>query len=260
MAVVTFISDFGNTDHYIAAVKASILKENPATHIIDISHDVGVGDVGHAAYILEAVFRDFPVGSVHLIGVSNTNVKSPKLIAVKLEDHFFVGEDSGIVSLLSELAPTAIVDINAVKPVNTTFPLKDVLGSVAGKLASGKEIQDLGMRLEEIERFMPSRAKANKEQIAGNVIRIDHYGNLITNILKSDFEAILGINGGCLFEVNFRREKVTRIHTRFTDVTPGDCFVIFNAEGKLVVGILQGRGADLLGLGINDQVFIDFKK
>lgn len=259
MAIVTFISDFGNSDHYVAAVKASILKENPSTQVIDITHAIKVGDVGHAAYVLEAVFRDFPVGSVHLIGVSNSNVKKAKLVAVKLEGHYFVGEDSGIISLLSEKAPMAIVDVNSIKPVQSTFPLKSVLGVVAAKLASGKEIQDLGLRMEALERFMPSRAKANKEQIAGNVIRIDHYGNLVTNILKMDFDAILKINQNGPFEVNFRREKVNKIHTHFSEVSAGECFVIFNIEGKLMVGILQGHGSELLGLGISDQVFVDFK-
>ncbi len=259
MAIVTFISDFGDTDHYVAAVKASILNENPSTQVIDITHSVKVGDVGHAAHVLEAVFRDFPLGTVHLIGVSNANARSTKLVAAKLENHFFVSEDSGIISLLSEQMPMAIVDVNSIKPIKTTFPLKDILGSVAAKLASGKEIQDLGMRLDELERFMPSRAKATKEQIAGNVVRIDHYGNLVTNILKQDFEAIQRINKDCPIEVNFRREKVTRIHEKFTEVSAGECFVIFNAEGKLMIGILQGNGGELLGLGINDQVFIDFK-
>ncbi|MFY0628500.1 MAG: SAM-dependent chlorinase/fluorinase [Reichenbachiella sp.] len=259
MAIVTFISDFGDSDHYVGAVKASVLKENPAINIIDISHSIKVGDVGHAAYVLEAVFRDFPIGTVHLIGISNANLKKAKLVAVKLEDHYFVGEDAGIISLLSEKSPSAIVDVNSVKTIESTFPMKDVLGAVAGKLASGKEIQDLGMRLDELERFVPSRSKPTKEQIAGNVIRIDNYGNLITNILKSDFDAILKINKECPYEINFRREKVTRIHAHFSEVTAGECFVIFNAEGRLVVGILQGHGGDLLGLGVNDQVFVDFK-
>ncbi len=259
MAIVTFISDFGESDHYVAAVKASILRENPGIQIIDINHSLKVGDIGHAAFVLESLFRDFPAGTVHLVGVSNTNVKNPKLVALKLEEHFFVGEDSGIFSLLSEKSPHAIVDLNSLSPIETTFAGKDVLGPTAGKLASGKDIQDLGKRLDALERFVPSRAKATKEQIAGNIIHIDHYGNLITNIQKFDFDAIMKINKDCPFEVNFRREKIDRIHKHYSEVSTGECFVIFNSQGRLQVGILQGNGADLLGLEVNDQVFVDFK-
>ena len=259
MAIVTFISDFGESDHYVAAVKASILKENPTIQIIDINHRIKVGDIGHAAFVLGALFRDFPLGTVHLVGVSNSSIKNPKLVAVKLEEHFFIGEDSGVFSLLSDQSPFAVVDINSIAPVQSTFAAKDVLGAAAGKLASGKEIQDLGKRVEVLERFVPSRAKATKQQIAGNIIHIDHYGNLITNILRVDFDAIMKINQNCPFEVNFRREKVNKIHEHFTEVTAGECFVIFNSLGKLQIGILQGKGSDLLGLEINDQVFIDFK-
>jgi len=258
MAVVTFLSDFGLSDHYVAAVKASILKENPHLQIIDISHEVGVGDIGHAAYILRSVYRDFPVGTVHVIGVSNGNRKA-KTVAVKLDDHFFIGDDSGIYSLLSDREPMAIIDTNAIKKLRLSFPAKDIYGPIAGKLASGMDIQELGPRMESLERYVPSRSKATKQQIAGNIIRVDHYGNLITNIMKYDFDAIMKINNYCPFEVNFRREKIGQIHESYFDVSPGECFVLFNALGQLEVGILQGNGADLLGLMIDDQVFIDFK-
>lgn len=258
MAIVTFISDFGNSDHYVAAVKAKILGENPGINIVDITHQIKAGDIGHASYVLKGVFRDFPEGTVHLVGVSNTAIKNPGMVAIKLEQHYFVGEDSGIYSLISEETPMAVVDLNVQGMEVGTFASRDILAGVCAKLASGAEIQDLGRRTELRERFVPTRAKATKEQIAGNVIRIDHYGNLITNILKSDFEAILKINKNCPFEVNFRREKVTQIHSHYNQVGSGECFVIFNSQGFMEIGVLQGRGTDLFGLELNNQVFVNF--
>ncbi|MEO9806667.1 MAG: SAM-dependent chlorinase/fluorinase [Reichenbachiella sp.] len=258
MAIVTFLSDFGHSDHYVAAVKASILKENPNINIVDISHDISVGDIGHAAYVLDAIFRDFPEGTVHVIAVSNTVNRNAKNVAVKLENHIFIGEDSGLISLLSEDRPAAIVDINGVKPVRSPFIAKTLYGPLAGKVASGKDIQDFGKRLDELERLMPTRAKATKKQIAGNIVRIDHYGNLITNIMKTDFDAIWKINDKFPYVVNFRREKVLQLHNHYSDVGSGECFVIFNSKGRLQIGINQGRGAELLGLMVGDQVFIDF--
>ncbi|MGL1888750.1 MAG: SAM-dependent chlorinase/fluorinase [Reichenbachiella sp.] len=258
MAIVTFLSDFGLSDHYVAAVKASMLKENPQLQIIDITHQIMVGDIGHAAHSLKSIYQDFPNGTVHLIGVSNINRKG-KSVAVKMDGHFFVGDDSGIYSLLTEEPPVAIVETNAIQKLETPFPCRDIDGPIACKLASGTDIQELGPSLEELQRYVPARSKATKKQIAGNVIRIDHYGNLITNIMQHDFESIIGINNHCPFEVNFRREKISKIHKTYFEVLPGECFVLFNTNGQLEIGILQGNGANLLGLMIDDQVFIDFK-
>lgn len=258
MAIVTFLSDFGDSDHYVAAVKASILKENPNINIVDISHQISMGDIGHAAYVLEAVFRDFPQGTVHLIAVANTVKRQVKNVAVKLENHIFIGEDTGLISLLSEELPLVIVDINGIKPVQSPFVAKTLFGPLAGKVASGKDIQDFGKRLEALERLMPTRAKATKKQIAGNIVRIDHFGNLITNIMKVDFDAIWKINDNFPYVINFRREKVLQLHNHYSEVTSGECFVMFNSMGRLQIGINQGHGADLLGLMVGDQVFIDF--
>lgn len=256
MAIVTFLSDFGRSDHYVAAVKASILREFPEANIVDLSHEIGVGDMGHAAHTLASVFRDFPPGTVHLVGVSNSNARRPRCIAIELEGHYFVGEDSGMFMLLSEQQPTEMVDLGG--EVNT-FSAKHTLGPVAGKLASGQALMEVGQAITAIQRFTQTRSKATKQQIAGNIVRVDHYGNLITNILKFDFEAIMKINNYCPYEINFRREKIGIIHDNYFDVAQGECFVVFNSTGQLMIGVLQGNGSQLLGLHISDQVFIDFK-
>ncbi|MFY0654472.1 MAG: SAM-dependent chlorinase/fluorinase [Cyclobacteriaceae bacterium] len=258
MAIVTFISDFGNSDHYVAAVKAAILGVNPNVNIVDISHNIKVCDIGHAAYVLGSVFRDFPKGTVHLVAVSESGLTNSKMIAIMLEDHFFVGHDNGIMSLISEQMSTSVVDINSISPVKSSFPAKDIFAPAAAALASSKSIYDLGVNMDEIVRRTPSMAKSTKKQIAGNIIRVDHYGNLITNIKKDDFDTIMKINGNHAYEVNFRKEKFRNLNESASEVPPGECFVYFNTKGKLEIGINQGDGSNLLGLKVDDQVFIDF--
>ena len=258
MSIVTFLSDFGYSDHYVAAVKASILNENPTIRIIDITHNIKVGDIGHAAHVLSSVFRDFPEGSVHLIAVSNTAKRMTRNVAIKLENHYFIGEDSGLMSLLSEQAPALIVDINGMKPVRSPFVSKTLFGPLAGKIASGKDIQDFGKRVDELERFMSTKAKNTKKRIAGNIVHVDHYGNLITDIEKEHFDNILKLNDNFPYVINFRREKVMQLHQHYSDVSTGECFVLFNSMGNLQIGLNQGNGSELLGLEVGDQVFIDF--
>ncbi len=258
MAIVTFISDFGTSDHYVGAVKAAILGVNPNINIVDISHEIKVCDIGHAAYVLGEVFRDFPKGTIHLVAVAESGISSAKMIAMMLEDHYFIGYDNGIMSLISQQNSTAIVDINSINPKKTSFPAKEIFAPAAAGLASGKSIYDMGVTLPEITRRTPTIAKATKKQISGNIIRVDHYGNLITNIRKEDFDNIMKINGNCPFEISFRKEKLKELHKSASDVTAGECFAYFNTKGRLEIGINQGNGSHLLGLKRDNQVFIDF--
>lgn len=258
MAVITFMSDFGEEDHYVAAVKASVLSQNSSIAVIDISHQIKAGDIGQAAYLLQNVFRDFPKGTVHLCAVGTLSRDHTKLIALKIEDHFFVGSDNGIFSLISEERPLAIVDINSANPITSTFPSKYVMAPVAAKLANGSNIHEMGAPLSEIKELFARKLKVTKREIAGNVIRVDHYGNLITNIARAEFETIQKLNGNASFEITIGRETVSQIHQSYTDVESGDCCVFFNSNGLLEIGINKGNAAELLGLKLDTPIVMIF--
>jgi S-adenosylmethionine hydrolase len=259
MAVITFMSDFGIEDHYVAAVKAVIISHNPSIPIIDISHQISPGDIGQAAYLLKSVFRDFPKGTVHLCGIDNVGRERTRLLALKVEDHFFVGADAGIFSLISEERPLAIVDLNVINPKDSTFPTKDILAPAAANLASGKNIHDMGPAVDSILELFARKLKVTKREIAGNVIRVDRYGNLITNIEKKEFDIIQKINNNAPFEITIGRETVTHIHENYHSVESGDCFVFFNSIGLLQIGINKGNASELLGLKLDTPIIITFR-
>src|SRR5690606_1066120 len=126
MAIVTLLTDAGESDHYVAAIKARILSSNPDLRIVDISHQIRLFDIGHGAYVLRSVFRDFPKGTVHLVGVDSSGNRGDAFILLKLEGHFFVSVDNGLLSLISDHAPEQIRDISP-DEAPTTFPEKNVL-------------------------------------------------------------------------------------------------------------------------------------
>ena len=98
IAIISFISDFGTTDHYVASVKASILKYNPNNQVIDLSHEIKKYDISHAAYVFKNVFSEFPLNSVHIIAVNNSDNES-EIILFQLNNQFIITYDSGIISL-----------------------------------------------------------------------------------------------------------------------------------------------------------------
>lgn len=259
MALVTFMSDFGTEDHYVAAVKAAIFRANPSINVVDISHQIYPSDIGHASYVLKNVFRDFPVGSVHLCAIDMVRKEPSRLVAIKLEEHYFVGADSGLFSLLSSQRPTAAININALKPIESTFDAKDIMAPVASALASGQNIHEMGPPVEDLQVLYSRQLKVTKREISGNVMRVDWYGNLITNIVRSEFETIMKINGHTPFEIYFAREKTRKINTNYWEVDSGEFFVLFNSNGFLQIGINKGNASELLGLNLDAPVVINFE-
>ena len=114
MPIITFISDFGTTDHYLASVKGSVLKYNPNNKIVDISHEVNKYDLSHAAYIFKNIYKEFPQGSVHIIGVNNSDDDN-KIILFQLNNQYVITFDSGIISLLDSKENISVIEIEGEK-------------------------------------------------------------------------------------------------------------------------------------------------
>ncbi|QSE96113.1 SAM hydrolase/SAM-dependent halogenase family protein [Fulvivirga lutea] len=254
MAIITFLSDFGESDHYVAAVKAKILTKNPNQGIVDISHQITPCDIAHGAHVLKSVFRDFPKGTVHLVAINSVGQQGDKYIAVELEGHFFVCTDNGLLGLISDQEATAQVEISSENHA-TTFPSKTYFAEAAAKLAGGEKLESLGKPIEHFKKMLGRHLKANKSLISGHVIRVDHYGNLITNIDKQTFDIL---SKQKTFNIKFGRENSRRIHENIFSVDAGDIYVVFNDSGLLEVGINQGNASELLGLNYDSPVMVNF--
>ena len=122
MAIITLLTDSGESDHYVAAIKAKILSINPGVKIVDISHKISPCNIAHAAFVLKSVFREFPKGTVHLVGVDATGNRGDSYIALKVEDHFFVGVDNGLFGLITTSQQQNLVELNTINSITTTFP------------------------------------------------------------------------------------------------------------------------------------------
>ncbi len=255
MAIITFMSDFGTEDHYVAAVKAKMVSTAPEVSVIDISHDIRAWDIAHGAHVLGAVFRDFPEGTVHLVAV-NTGHGSDRPIVLLLEGHYFVGADNGLLSLLSEQAPDKVWNVDVSDKKETTFPAKDTFAAIALQIALGTKLDTLGREATDFTRLLNRKVRATKKMIAGHVVRIDHYGNLITNIPKIDFDIL---SKGRNYTLLFGRERMHKVQNGYESVEPGDCFAVFNTQGVLEVGINQGNASELLGLYYDSPINISFE-
>lgn len=255
MALITFLSDFGLSDHYVASVKAELLARDSNLKIVDISHQVLRFDIAHGAYLSSQVFKEFPVGTVHLVAVDSSGKNNAGFIALEVDGHFFVGPNNGILSMITSTHPSTIVDLSQPDIESVTFPAKKILAPAAAELASGIELKKLGKPCENFVQLIGRRVKATKALIAGNVIRVDHYGNLITNIEKEMFATL---SQDRPFSIAFGRESFSRINQNYNEAEEGDCFVVFNLQGLLEIGINTGNAAELLGLEVDSPISIHF--
>ncbi|CAN5364952.1 SAM-dependent chlorinase/fluorinase [soil metagenome] len=255
MAIITFMSDFGYSDHYIAAVKAKLLILDPSLQVIDISHHIEHFNISHGSYVLGAVFRDFPAGTVHMASVNTFSYYKEAFIALELENHFFVGADNGLFGMLSDQEPSLTVKIESKNYISSSFPAKDVFAPVAAKIATGTPLTELGVPYVDYKRMIGRKIRATKKQISGNIVRVDHYGNLITNIGKNVFD-ILSKNKK--FNIVFGRESIEQVYRDYNNAEDGDIFAIFNSSGFLEIGINKGNASELLGLNFDSPVFINF--
>lgn len=255
MAIVTLLTDSGEIDHYVAAIKARILRVNPAAIIVDLTHRIATCDIAHAAFVLRSVFREFPPGTVHLAGVHATGNRDDQPIALQLEDHFFVGNDNGLFSLISDAAPQQLVGLNTEDA--GTFPERDVFAPAAARLAAGTPLHELGQPIESFKRMTDRHVKATRKLISGNVIHVDSYGNLITNIPRTTFETVRQDRP---FTIQFGGEKFRRLHTRYNQAEEGECVLLFNSLGLLEIGIYKGNASELLGLTYDSMVNISFQE
>jgi len=255
MAIITLLTDSGESDHYVAAIKAKILSTNPGINIVDITHRIQPCDLAHAAFVLRGVFREFPKGTVHLVGVHATGNRDDAAIALQVEDHYFVGADNGLFGLITDRPQQKLVELNIIQNTPSTFPEKDIFAPAAARLASGVNITSLGKPIPTFKKMIDRQMKATKKQITGHVLRVDNFGNLITNITREAFDIL---SKGKTYTIQFGGEKFRKLHTLYHQAEEGECFILFNSSGLLEIGIYKGNASELLGLNYDSMVNITF--
>ncbi len=253
MSLITFISDFGQSDHYVASIKGSILKYNSNIKIVDISHEIKKYDISHASYVFKNVYEEFPRGTIHVIAVNSTDVDNG-IILFQLNDHFIITFDSGIISLIDSRENLNVTLLEG--KINPSFPEK-FMGKIASKLLSGINYTTLGKPFKDIKKYFNMEVSISKSKIVGYSIRIDHYGNIITNISESDFNNVLYKNSG-VFEIHLGVEKIIKISQSYNDVETADLFALFNYNRLLEIGMKKGNASELLGIKNHTPITIIF--
>ncbi len=258
MAIITLTTDLGSKDFYQAALKGSILSLLPTVNIVDITHDIPAFNIPQAAFVLKNSFHYFPKATVHLIGIDSVFNENTRYLALKYQDHFFVGSDNGIFSLLFEEPPSMMVELNIMQDLKFLhFPLSDILSKAAVHLAAGGSLEEIGIPADGLEEKMMLHPVIEKDILRGSVIYIDSFQNVITNITKDLFTTLQNNRNFRLF---FKRnESISQLSWHYNEVPEGEKLCMFGISNHLEIAINKGNASGLLGLHIGDIVRIEFQ-
>jgi len=258
MAIITLTTDLGDKDIYQAALKGSILKLLPTVNIVDITNSVSAFNIQQAAFILKNSFHYFPEATVHLIGIDTVFSTSTRYLAIRYKNHYFVGADNGIFSLMFNNEPDEVVEITIMQDLKFLhFPLADIFVKAACHLANGGKLNEIGIPTSDIEKKMNLQPVVDKNQIKGSVIYIDSFQNVITNITKEFFN---NVQRGRRFILYFKRnETISHLSWHYNEVPEGEKLCLFGISDHLEIAINKGNASGLLGLNLGDSVILDFE-
>ena len=258
MAIITLTSDWGLSDYYLPAVKGTIFSALPDVNVVDITHNIEPFDVRSAAFIVKNCYKNFPKGTIHILAIdTEESVENPHVV-VKANDHYFVGTDNSIFSLIIDQDPYEAVTIEVMQDSDFfTFSTKDRFVKVAVMLYNNVPLSEIGTPYELKERieFKPTY---DSNSIHGLVNYIDSYENLVTNISKQLFEKICE---GRKFTIKLstRIYKINDIKKSYQEVPEPNIVALFGTHGFLEIALNHGKASSLLGIERDSAVDIYFE-
>jgi len=259
MRIVTLLSDFGNRDQYVAEMKGTILSLCPSAVIVDTTHEIEKFNIRMGALALATTARYFPEGTIH-VAVVDPGVGGARRDLLIESNHFiFLGPDNGI------LIPAASQDgIKAGysienpefmrNPVSSTFHGRDVFAYVAGRVAAGAELQQVGPSVSDLVAAAFPQAVASAGRIACEVLVIDSFGNIVTTAREGDLE-IAGIETRTSVRMRCgRRVSTLEVRRTYSDSTPGRALLLIGSDGFLEVALNKASAAKRFRVRSGDEL------
>ncbi len=251
MPTIALLTDFGLRDHYVGAMKGAILTVCPEATLVDIVHELPAHDVLAGALALEASFGAFPEGTVFLAVVDPGVGSARRPIAVEAGGRAFVAPDNGLLSLVLAVQPGARAHVItnpalARQEVSPVFHGRDLFGPAAARLARGLPIAEVGPAVSDLVRLELPPARRTRDGWLGQVLCVDRFGNLTTNLRDVDLET-LGDPATGRLEVQAGGRLLPLVRT-YADVTAGEPCALVGSGGRLEIAVNSGRADRVLAL------------
>lgn len=254
--VIALLTDFGTRDHYSGVMKGVVLGICPDVTLIDVSHDLPAHDVPFAAHELAATYKYFPAGTIFLVVVDPGVGSARRGIAADAGDRKFVAPDNGVLTAVLQEAPARkVVELSerryARPTVSRTFEGRDRFAPAAGWLAKGIQLDALGRPISDYHLVSLPQPVLEDGVLRGAVIRIDHFGNVVTNLDRRACERVIG-NGAAQLIV--RDRSISRLVSTYADIGGDEVGALFGSTDHLEFAAQSASAAERLGVRVGDPV------
>lgn len=245
--ILTLTTDFGLSDHFAGTMKGVILGICPAAQIVDISHGVTPFEIGEGAYLIAQAWRYFPKKTVHVVVVDPGVGTARRPILVEAGGHYFLGPDNGVLSMVYLHEKSKVRHVSNEKyflhPVSHTFHGRDIFAPVGAHLAAGVSPARIGKPMQDfLKPEFEKPQRAGKRTWIGRILKIDRFGNIVTNFHVSDFGDLESRN----FTLALGPQEVTVLARNYAEAGAGELFLILGSSGYYEVSLSQGSAAKLV--------------
>lgn len=258
--IITLTTDFGLNDHFVGTMKGVILDLAPDAQIVDISHAVQAFDVLDGALTISQAYSFFPAGTVHVVVVDPGVGTARRPITLTGDRHHFVAPDNGVLSMVYDREERLSVrhitaDHYFLQSRSTTFHGRDIFAPVSAYLAKGVDPARFGNEVSDYVRFAAPRPKpVDEKTLRAVVLKVDRFGNIITNITPQDLPALFEGKPSA-FKVSVAgKGQVSRLYTNYAEGAPGEVFAILGSMGFLELATNRGSASQILGGGKGAEV------
>jgi len=258
--IITLTTDFGTSDHLVGAMKGVILRINPAARIVDLQHHVAPYDLLDGALTIGAAWHYFPPRTIHLVIVDPGVGTERRPLLVTAEQQYFIAPDNGVLSMVYDRDPGVSVrhitaSHNFLQPVSPTFHGRDVFAPVAGWLSKAWQTESFGEVITDFVRFSLPRPKANGQALKGLVLKVDTFGNLITNLRPEDVPPAAVESGKIKLQAGTK--MIERLVLTFGQGAPGEPVALIGSSGFLEIAINKGNAARTLGVARGAEITLE---
>jgi len=261
-AIITLTTDYGTNDHLVGTLKGVILKINPDVTIVDITHQVAAYDLLDGALAIGSAYSYFPPRTIHIVVVDPGVGTERRPLLVSGQNQYFIAPDNGVLSLVYEREQDIVVrHANAehyyLQPVSSTFHGRDIFAPVAAWLSKGWQTASMGEGIEDYKRLTLPRPKSVEGIAKGIVLRVDSFGNLVTNFRPEDLPEIAVQKGAIKLHVG--DHAVSRLVQTFAMGKAGEPVAYVGSSGYVEIAVNKGNASRTLGIGRGKPVTLSKK-
>ena len=262
-AIITLTTDFGTDDHLVGTLKGVILKINPEVTLVDITHHVAPFDLLDAALTIGVVYSYFPPKTIHVVIVDPGVGTDRRPLLASAQNQYFIAPDNGVLSVIYEREQSNLVVRHAsaehyyLQPLSKTFHGRDIFAPVAAWLSKGWQTPAMGEEISDYKRFALPRPKAVDGGVKGVVLRIDPFGNLVTNFRAEDLPSEPP-NGGSL-NLQVGTQAVSQLVDTFARGKAGEPVAYIGSSGYVEIAVNKGNASKTLSVGRGAPVVLSKK-